>query len=1335
MSPTANDVARAALPMTPVEIGGEPKDSPHPFRGTRRSVVRDAVPVDYGAGSLDETIAGAFSAGTRAGSACDFLYRMRDRSFERRGGQSIKFDTHGSVVGLLPAEWAVTPHTAAGKGARSRWMEEFPSDRFTDRLPSIATLLTTETIASGLDDGYFSTLWVRDQVGSLNYTLGSDYSSTTYPSPGVEAVYKVVPLWYDSGAGGVTRGVDEFLQRFFLSGSRRFERIGKWWYFPNLYGTPCRWNGNWTAASEASISTVAESGGVQSWDNVGSVPAANRGAALASNDDGVSYISRTRVGGVHTCLVTVTPALLPTVSSWVITYRARMTATGSFDAVNDKVRFYLYRADGGVEYKCADILPRATWTTSFATYTATVNVATGGAAGTINTLKVEADLAGSGTGERLDIAYVSIAASESPALYPNRIIPSGPIAPTHAGVIQPGTGVSGERLTTDGHTADGPGGWSASTGNQYDCINETTADDSAYIQATGADRTTGFTLTTPGAVPVAGDYVALRVRYANPAGSYRLHFEIREGGAALTAGALTREIIINSAVGYTDASFQLTDAEIASITADTADWSTLEVKVFTSSMGVVEFCRISQMYLDLVPAETAAVGGWLGKHRFYYSVAYRFEDDSVWCPVDPRAPNDLLPNGLNLCTIDEGSPDTHYKSIFWRNLPIGPYGVKGRLLLRTPKIDSSTQDNLQLNPRDLRVVWEIKDNTTTTYEDFFADDLAPYLDAEGILIHFAHNMPPRARHIVSGEMRVCHAYGGLNPCAIEISPVGRAADYDLTGNDETAALWSSAASYMRVLNDSDGTGKLTLGRSDGTTLTSTDYAFATYDTIQKLIDKINSTSFTVDGFQWRAQMAPGANPNLSPLTVLTPHLRNIASCVVSGQTITKSAGGLAKVAVGDLIIRSGTATTAYVTRIDSDTQLTFTGTVTAGTVTLGFSKNLGDSPTTATASMGYQRVIGNCLPGFLFFNNDYLDQFPIEKDAVWMTTAPPGANKSAANNFSGSSACKHKPPLKSGMCMGGYAVGDGFVFPFADKIAKLVNMRDGGTGEDKDFRLRFLNETSGCCGFVVPGPDCGFYLKPEGVAAADLDSEMLISRDIWDHGSGPEDARGDFAYEMPRCEAAVAADSDDGYTHARAMRGMLWVNYRASGSYPNRQIAFDFSDEEGLTGLAALKTGGWSYPLRRSMSAMCQGRRSVSSEAANHLYGWNDENLGSTGDGRVDEFETGDTDNGTAITGGYETPWLKGPKGQKVSPQECLLEHHSAAGSTGSLIVHRSYEDATSTLTPGTNALAILRELKMYPQAARVTTPAYFLAYLQTAGAARKLRKLTARHKVLPTYT
>lgn len=1307
----AAKISAEALPLEPIELG--------PWEGSMRSITPDLVPISY------------------LTSGSNMLYRPRYGTFRRRDGQTQKFDTFGSSAGLFPAKW----------GAKGRWMEELLNSTLTsDGVPTIMSLATKETIVSGLDDGRFSQLWARDQVANSNYTYGSEFGPTTYQDPGTEQAYKVVPLWYDSGDGGVTRGATEFARRFFFGGSRRFLKVGRWHYFPSVLGTPSR------ALIERAVGTAATGTGVTTrqansdvtpsgtqWALAGSAPAATTWQSILTDDAGVTFIqAQDDAGRIFIC--GLDSAVPDTAATYTIRYRARRTGAAPNAAANYLFAIYTnskHRADTG------QILS-STLTSSFATYTATVTFtgAEGASVATSNCVELQA---GSpvATGFYVEITYLAIDVGTpivaGTVTSSNRLIPSGPLPPTHAGTITPGTvvpSVSGETVTLRPSADEGTdGGWTdqAAGTSLFAAIDETTASDADYIQCAGGGAACIILISDPATTPVATDTVTVRFRAAFTVIAETLTVQLYQGAT------LKATKIVTTTGSFVSYAYVLTAAEQAAI----SDWTDLRFKFTATGSGagkaLVSYAAIS------IDSSAAARGGWLGHDKFYRSVAYRFEDGSVWALCTPRAPNSIMTSGYNLTTLDENNPTTAYASILWQNIPVGPYGVVSRLLLRTNKIDSQTDDTAQLDPFDLLVVWEIKDNITTQYEDFFADDDSLTADVDQAFIRFDHIMPPRARYIFGGDMRVCHSYIGLNPCAIELAPVGFTADYDRNSYDTNAALYGSGSQYYYI-DLTPGTEYLILTKrqTDGS-VTNATFPFATYDTLQKLVDVINISTATDAGGQWRAQLCPGVNPDATCINALTPHRRAVTGVTTSGSpAMTVAAGGLSLFAVGNHIMNS--AGTVFpegtrIIRVDSDTQIT--ASVNAGaTGTTGFivSAHAGDD--LGTTGHPHQRAIGNCLPGFLYFNKRTLNADPIHKQDIFMTVASPGSTKSAANNFSGKQANRFSPPdANAGNSMGGGGVDQGFVVPFANAIGVITNTRDTGSGVDEEYRLEILNHTRGCNAWntVVPGKLFVPYMTPHGMCAANLQREILLSPAVYVHPSSDAAAGvGDFSYELPLCSAATAADTDGAYASCRVMRDALWVNYRASGSHPNRQVAYDFSSGIEQAGLAALVRDdgttpwGWSMPLVRSVTAMCVGRRGD----GEHLYAWNDENAGSTGDGRVDEIETSDTDNGTAISGTATGPWLKGAVAHQISGQEVYLEHQSPTGSTGALDFIRSYSADTYTLTPSANSSPdVVRDVIMLPQAARVGSAACRLSYRQLTGAARELRKMTLFVKRLRTYT
>lgn len=1135
-----------------------------PWLGSMRSVTPDQVPPEYIA-SIDGTT-----------PSNNFIYLPRNGAWKLRGGSSEKFDTFGAEVGLLPDDWEDAPH-ADSVISRVRHFEELVSDAISGGVPTLCALVTREAVPSSvLDDGRFSNFWLRDQVGNYNYTLGSEFNtSDMYPAIGTTQLYRYVPLWYDSGDGGITRGVTEFLRRFFVCGSRRFLKVGGWWHFPSVLGTPSRWDGMFTTAGTTAVAS--------------------------------------------------------------------------------------------------------------------------------------------------------------------HLIPAGPFPPTHAGTVSATAAVTTEYTRPDADSVDGS--WINSNANQtnlFSYIDEATADDTDYISSNTSNTACTIALATPSTVPTSSDTVTVRYRNRNivDSGHNNATIEFLMGSTTITSWTAQ----YNSTTDWKTDAITLTSAEILSAAGVDATWATAFLRFTTSSESGSDRWHISQAYLERIPAAANSDGGWKGKDRFFIGVAYRFEDDSIWMPTQPRFPNPLLSNGLDLVTVDSANPEVSYTSITRTNLPIPPKGVKSLVLLRTDKIDSSVDDNLQLNPTGFKVVDEVPAGTTS-YVDYKGDDTALVLDVEQYFIRYDHIMAPRARYIFGGDMRVCHGYGGSSPCAIVLAPVGRAADYDLNLADTAAALYTSNASYMQFAIAAAGTGELKLVQSDGATATDTEtITLSSTLTLQGLVDTINATSFSVDGQQWRAQLAPGAFPDAIALTSLTPHNRAIASCVVdnAAKTITKAAGGLSKVAVGQLVSGAAEEAGAYVTIITSDTSLTYTGTLTTGTETLYFYNNLGDPHITDpdTTALGFQRVIANSLPAFLYFNKTYLDTLTFDKQTTWMTVASPGSVKAAANCFSGKTANRFSPPSSdAGICMGGGSVDHGFVVPHANKVMAILP-RGPDSITDQDYGAVMIDEVRGCCAWntITQGPGFVAFISGEGVFAADLHNVRLISEAIY---VDQPTARGDFTYEGPQSVAAAAADTDGSYAWARILRGVLWVGYRTSAStaHPDRRVRLDFASGDEATGMRALyrKPGvmwGWSTPLTGEYALMCEGRRSDGI----HLYGWENQE-GSTGDGRIDEVETGTTDNGTAITGRVELPWLRPPDGGLISGQEIILEHSSPTGSTGSLYFHRSFSDDAYALTPGTSALGVYSEMKLLPfNSARTAANACFVDYRQATGSARELRKVVVKFKLIPRY-
>jgi hypothetical protein len=103
--------------------------------------------------------------------------------------------------------------------------------------------------------------------------------------------------------------------------------------------------------------------------------------------------------------------------------------------------------------------------------------------------------------------------------------------------------------------------------------------------------------------------------------------------------------------------------------------------------------------------------------------------------------------------------------------------------------------------------------------------------------------------------------------------------------------------------------------------------------------------------------------------------------------------------------------------------------------------------------------------------------------------------------------------------------------------------------------------------------------------------------------------------------AATASNSDDAAFHAAVLGSKLRVNYRTSAS-AIRGLEYDYGSNHAASGLPEVlreaRPFGWSSPARQSFG--CMGE--VTKSDGPHYYAALNDNGGSTGDGRIDEFNS-----------------------------------------------------------------------------------------------------------------
>jgi hypothetical protein len=242
---------------------------------------------------------------------------------------------------------------------------------------------------------------------------------------------------------------------------------------------------------------------------------------------------------------------------------------------------------------------------------------------------------------------------------------------------------------------------------------------------------------------------------------------------------------------------------------------------------------IPPLKMPTVATGTAnASGVWQNGDLFFTSVAYQFEDGSVSAPMIPREINTELPTGLGRVSLGASC-----NFITWSGIPIGPYNVVGRWLLRSPKFNAAAGGSVSPSIQELRVTHYMANNTQTTYVDTNGNDLG--LSDRPDVVRFDRIMPPSARYIGNFDGRVIVGYTLPHFASLYLCP-------DVNAGDEDTALITDSYEFQAA--------NLTLKKNG-----SAGTAISTAGTLQQTVDLINATVAGGSGGKWWAQLAPGAD--------------------------------------------------------------------------------------------------------------------------------------------------------------------------------------------------------------------------------------------------------------------------------------------------------------------------------------------------------------------------------------------------------------------------------------------------------------------------------------------
>lgn len=681
------------------------------------------------------------------------------------------------------------------------------------------------------------------------------------------------------------------------------------------------------------------------------------------------------------------------------------------------------------------------------------------------------------------------------------------------------------------------------------------------------------------------------------------------------------------------------------------------------------------MLAPSVVAGTASTGSdaaWTAGDYFYVSVIFQFEDGSYSLPFLPRAANARLASGLGAITVGTIASGTKYRNVTWSNIPIGPSGTVARILLRSPKQNlAAATDVLTVSPGDLRITGVLRNNTQTSYTDTQGADAGLLSDTN--IVRFDHILPRRMRYLWTGDQRMIGGYSLPNPAAIMIAPTtkngGTSRQYNV--EDTNLAGFLGAFSMLARVTTSQLELHYIAGASGPPN--STNFAFATYTTLQDLVDAINNTSNASTGGEWVAALAPGVDGSL-PSTYLCPTTRDVTSVKCTNGSPTLTNGDFSLVPVGAKI-SDGTANFAagtYVLSKQSPSSITMSANATATDAaghTATFYSDVGDEANVTGGTHGYLRAFCPALPVVLYLATQYQQGYATpDKQSIYFTVSSPGAASSGVSLAANAFVAGNRRTVSSryGILMGGVDLEQSAVVAYSKSIQLFVNQRGVISGEDFDYRMVPINDKRGCIayGTLVSGNGWASYLTPQGVVATDKTRrEVVLSNDI----HNPSTLAGSLNYEIGQCLKGTRADSDLAYAHAQVFGAQLHLVYRDAGnSRPNKRVIYDFGPGIEGSGLAELVGAdgdagyGWSAPLTNPPTVMCEVGRSNGLER----YGWRDTNAGSLYDGRLQLFDDSGSsaqDDGSAILASAYSPTVVAPHFQILNAKRLSVIHKAAS--------------------------------------------------------------------------
>lgn len=463
-----------------------------------------------------------------------------------------------------------------------------------------------------------------------------------------------------------------------------------------------------------------------------------------------------------------------------------------------------------------------------------------------------------------------------------------------------------------------------------------------------------------------------------------------------------------------------------------------------------------------------------------------------------------------------------------------------------------------------------------------------------------------------------------------------------------------------------------------------------------------------------AQMVPGADSGEMADELMRTRVQKTATWLVgSTSLVLDSVDDAEHISVGMMVTdpNGSLATGTRATAVDTDTGIvtlsdeplmTDSGSVTFASDTGDYHADLGH---------GYIRTYGNSLPVALPWRRSYLDRFRRQRQSLIFSGADPGHAQYALHSWYVDN--RRQASSDMGLMMGFADLGRAAAVFFTGGRQVLINTRTGETHNDSDYSLVTASAHRGCRSpwSIVEGTGWAVFLGDDGLFGCDAGgNEVLLSRDIYDP-ERPAGERGQLEYAIGQCLIASELETPGGteYALACSLRGsVLCVHYKASAAstYMDREIRYDFGESAGRNGMAELLRAdgspyGWSAPL--TLPGSCSVR--LVTADGDVSFSARDTNAG-TGDGRVEQVDSGRQDDGEPVIAIGYTGMATEPGGQMAVPQFVLFVGHKSESGLSLAVATDPETDPTEAEwvtipLPASGNSDYIRALESFPARAR----------------------------------